>query len=194
MSTLNLRQDPFADVEQLVRTVFGAQPERPQGWTPASEVFRDGDDALVQVELPCLDVDKDVTVEIERGHLVVRGERHPQGDAANQRATVRERRYGSFRRVFRLPDHVGPEHLSATYDAGILTVRVAGAYSPPAPHKVAISTGAPSSIDASSTPSTGATTTPGAGGSAQASGAGPAIPGDVATGPVGSAEMAGASA
>lgn len=151
MSTLNLWQDPFADVEQLVRTVFGAQPDRPQGWTPASEVFRDGDDALVQVELPGLDVAKDVTVEIERGHLVVRGERRPQGDGANQRATVGERRYGSFRRVFRLPDHVGPEHLSATYDAGILTVRVSGAYSPPAPHKVTISTGAPVGIDASST-------------------------------------------
>jgi HSP20 family molecular chaperone IbpA len=159
MSTLNLWQDPFADVEQLVRTVFGAQPDRPQGWTPASEVFRDGDDALVQIELPGLDVAKDVTVEIERGHLVVRGERRPAGDGVNQRATVRERRYGSFRRVFRLPDHVGPEHLGATYDAGILTVRVSGAYAPPAPHKVTISTGAPVSIDASSTASTGNATT-----------------------------------
>ncbi len=150
MSTLNLWQDPFADVEQLVRTVFGAQPERPQGWTPASEVFRDGDDALVQVELPGLHADKDVTVEIERGHLIVRGERLPQGDSATQRATVRERRYGSFRRVFRLPDHVGPEHLSASYDAGILTVRVRDAYAPPAPHKVSISVGSAVAVDAGS--------------------------------------------
>ncbi len=147
MTTLNLWQDPFADVEQLVRTVFGSQPDRPQGWTPASEVFRDGDDALVQVEVPGLDPTRDVTVEIERGHLVIRGERRQQSQTSTRRATVGERRYGSFRRVFRLPDHVGPEALTATYDAGILTVRVAGAYAPPAPVKVAISTGGPAPVD-----------------------------------------------
>lgn len=157
MSTLNLWQDPFADVEQLVRTVFGTPPDRPQGWTPASEVFRDGDDAVVQVELPGLDAGRDVTVEIERGHLVIRGERRQQTETKHQRAAVRERRYGSFRRVFRLPDHVGSEALSATYEAGVLTVRVAGAYAPPAPVKVAISTAAPVTIDTGTTgPSAGA--------------------------------------
>lgn len=152
MSSLNLWQDPFADVEQLVRTVFGTQPERPQGWSPASEVFRDGGDAVVQVELPGLDINRDVVVEIERGHLVVRGERHQVVDTTTQRATVRERRYGSFRRVFRLPDHVGPEQLSATYDTGILTVRVAGAYSPPKPVQVTIGVGSPASSTLASAP------------------------------------------
>jgi HSP20 family protein len=160
MSTLNLWQDPFADVEQLVRTVFGSQPERPQGWTPASEVFREADDAVVQVELPGLDINRDVVVEIEKGHLVIRGERRQQADTNTQRATVRERRYGSFRRVFRLPEHVGPEHLTASYDAGILTVRVVGAYAPPKPVQVTIGVGTSAessspSIDATSTPSTG---------------------------------------
>ncbi len=154
MTTLNLWQDPFADVEQLVRTVFGNQPDRPQGWTPASEVFRDGDDAVVAVELPGLDPTRDVTVEVEKGHLVIRGERRQQNDAQIQRGSVRERRYGSFRRVFRLPDHVGPESLAASYDAGVLTVRVVGAYSPPQPVQVSIgvsATAAPT-IDATSMP------------------------------------------
>ncbi len=142
-----LWHDPLADVEQLVRTVFGTEPERPAGWTPASEVYRDGDDAVVQVELPGIDPGADASVEIERGHLVVRGERKRPADAPA--SSVRERRYGPFRRIFRLPDHVGPESLSATYEAGVLTVRVAGAYSPPEPVRIQVSAGAPR-IDAAS--------------------------------------------
>lgn len=35
---------------------------------------------------------------------------------------------GSFRRAFTLPAHVTPEAVSATYEAGVLHVRLAGAY------------------------------------------------------------------
>jgi HSP20 family protein len=167
MSTLNLWQDPFADVEQLVRTVFGTPPERPQGWTPASEVFRDGDDAVVRVELPGLDPATDVSVEIERGHLVIRGERHEQGERPPGRASVREMRYGAFRRVFRLPDHVTPEHLKASYDAGLLTVRVGGAYTPPRPVQVTIGVGTPA-VDATSVDATSLDATSSAGETATA--------------------------
>jgi HSP20 family protein len=153
MSTLNLWQDPFADVEQLVRTVFGTSPDRPQGWAPASEVFRDGDDAVVRVELPGIDPAKDATVEIERGHLVIRGERRQETDSSQGRSGIREMRYGTFRRVFRLPEHVKPEDLNASYEAGMLTVRVSGAYSPPQPITVSIGVGgsAQPAVDASST-------------------------------------------
>ena len=42
--------------------------------------------------------------------------------------TLREIRYGSFRRSFQLPGHVTGDAITASYDAGVLTVRVAGAY------------------------------------------------------------------
>jgi len=52
---------------------------------------------------------------------------------------VRELRYGSFRRDFSLPEHVAAEDITATYDAGILEVRVGNATKPvETPHKVAI--------------------------------------------------------
>jgi HSP20 family molecular chaperone IbpA len=46
--------------------------------------------------------------------------------------TLREIRYGSFRRSFQLPAHVTSEAIAASYDAGVLTVRVAGALKDPA--------------------------------------------------------------
>jgi HSP20 family molecular chaperone IbpA len=35
------------------------------GFSPAAEVVKDGDDAVVRVELPGVDVEKDVNVEVE---------------------------------------------------------------------------------------------------------------------------------
>jgi HSP20 family protein len=118
-----------------------AYPARQFGFTPAAEIARDGDDALVKVELPGVDVAKDVTVEVDRGRLVVRGERRDERTEEQSGRTLREVRYGSFRRSFRLPEGVTAEAVSASYDAGVLSVRVAGAYAGTAAHRVEITTG-----------------------------------------------------
>jgi HSP20 family protein len=130
MSTLSLwaRRDPFAEFDALVRRF--AEPIEParRDFVPAAEATRDGDDAVVRLELPGLDVEKDVTVEIDGGRLVVRGERRDERSEDRDGRTLREVRYGSFRRSFGLPAHVTSESVTASYDAGVLTVRVAGAY------------------------------------------------------------------
>jgi HSP20 family protein len=131
MSTVSLwtRRDPFAEFDAIVRRAFGpATVARTSGFTPAAEIDRDGDDAVVRLELPGLDIAKDVVVEIERGHLVVRGERRDERAEEKDGRTLREVRYGSFRRSFALPSHVTSEAITADYDAGILTIRVTGAY------------------------------------------------------------------
>ena len=52
--------------------------------------------------------------------------------------TLSEVRYGSFRRSFKLPAHVTSEAITASYDAGVLTVRVAGVYAGTEPQRIAI--------------------------------------------------------
>jgi len=42
--------------------------------------------------------------------------------------SYREVRYGAFRRAFALPAHITAQAVSASYDAGVLSIRVAGAY------------------------------------------------------------------
>jgi HSP20 family molecular chaperone IbpA len=130
MSTLSLwtRRDPFAEFDALIRSAFGPVSTRPSGFTPAAEVTRDGADAVVRVELPGVDVSNDVTVEVEGGNLVVRGERRDEHSEQRDGRSLREVRYGAFRRSFALPKHVSPEAVTASYDAGVLSVRVAGAY------------------------------------------------------------------
>jgi HSP20 family protein len=134
MSNLLLwsERSPLAEFDELVRRTFGspvsAWPSVPSGFRPASEVARDGDDAVIRVELPGVDVEKDVTVEVSKDQLVVRGERRDDRSEQRGRMNLREVRYGQFRRSFTLPAHVKADAVSASYDAGVLTVRVAGAY------------------------------------------------------------------
>ncbi|HEY2674951.1 MAG TPA: Hsp20/alpha crystallin family protein [Rugosimonospora sp.] len=144
MSTLSLwaRRDPFAEFDALVRNAFGPvatwPARRPTGFTPAAEVSRDGEDAVVRVELPGLDVTNDVTVEVDRGRLVVRGERRDERTQEQDGRSLREVRYGSFQRSFDLPAHVSADAVSASYDAGVLSVRVAGAYAGTGARRIAI--------------------------------------------------------
>lgn len=132
---------PAFNAEPLIRDFFG--PAAADDWfkparaafNPAAEIVKDGDDAVVRVELPGVDVAKDVTVEVEDGRLVVHGERRDVFTAEDEKAgtgrTHSEVRYGSFRRSFALPEHVTGDDVSASYDAGVLTVRVAGAHRKP---------------------------------------------------------------
>ena len=131
MSNLALWTRPGWDVDRWVRDFFGpavASDWFNAGFTPAAEVRKDGDDAVVRVELPGVDVDKDVNVEVENGQLVIHGERRDEHTEEKDGRTLRELRYGSFRRAFTLPTHVTSDAISASYDAGVLTVRVKGAY------------------------------------------------------------------
>lgn len=149
MSTLSVwtKADPFAEFDALVRRAFGPAAA-PAGFTPAAEIVRDGDDAVVRLELPGVDVAKDVTVEIERGRLVVRGERRDERADERDGRTLREVRYGSFRRSFALPAHVTADAISASYDAGILAVRVAGVYAGTAAKRIEVTAAPAAPVEA----------------------------------------------
>ena len=153
-NTLSRRpRDPFfAEFDTLVRSAFG--PSASAGlarsrsgstsFSPAAEVHRDGDDAVIRVELPGVSTD-DVTVEVKGRHLVIRGSRRYQREERSEQSGRRfsEFRYGSFTRSFRLAPNVTAEAVSASYDAGVLTVRVTGAYADADGHRIEIRTGTP---------------------------------------------------
>jgi HSP20 family molecular chaperone IbpA len=144
MSSLALWSRPAWDTDRWLREFFGpaaaADWNTPatSGFKPAAEIVKDGDDAIVRVELPGVDVDEDVNVEVDRGRLVIHGEHRDQRSEEKEGRTLREIRYGSFRRSFQLPGHVTGDAITATYDTGVLTVRVAGAYADNQAQRIAI--------------------------------------------------------
>jgi HSP20 family protein len=132
MSKVTLWARPTWEIDRWVKEgVFN-------GFTPAAEIVKDGEDAVVRLELPGVDVAKDVNVEVDGGQLVIHGQRRDERAEENEGRTLREVRYGSFRRSFKLPAHVTSDAISASYDAGVLTVRVTGAHTGAEAHRIAI--------------------------------------------------------
>lgn len=149
-NTVYVRRDPFAEFDALVRRSFGSDvaARRADAFAPAAEARRDGDDAVIRLDLPGVDVAKDVTVEVKANQLVISGERRDEHTEESGHRALREFRYGTFRRAFRLAPTVTGEDVTASYDNGVLTVRVAGAYAQPQGHRVAIETGTTVQVEA----------------------------------------------
>ena len=99
------RRDPFAEFDSLVRSAFSPNGTSRLDFTPAVETVRDGDDVVVRLELPGIDVSNDVSVEVTNGRLVVKGERRDERreeSGENPTRRISEIRYGSFERSFGL--------------------------------------------------------------------------------------------
>lgn len=91
---------------------------------PPSEVTVDEKAFVVRTDLPGIDATKDVTVEIEEGDLVIRGER-------KQKTETKEKGYhrsdvytGYFERRFLLPKGYREDKVVAKYADGVLEVSV----------------------------------------------------------------------
>ena len=140
MSNVALWSRPTWTVDQMMRDFFGpaSSNEITSGFNPAAEVIKDGDDAVVRLEIAGVDVEKDVKVELDAGRLVISGERRDEHAENSGGRTLREVRYGSFQRSFTVPAHVNADAISASYDAGVLTVRVKRAYAGSTAQRIAI--------------------------------------------------------
>lgn len=124
--------DLLSDFNRRMEQMMGQEPDEENGtssfgrWRPPTDIYREGDELVLEVEVPGLDR-SDLGVSFENGRLIVSGERRPREDPAGDRNYYRsERLHGTFRRSFVLSDHVDPEGINAAYEDGILTLRVPG--------------------------------------------------------------------
>lgn len=104
------------------RTEFG-----PEGggvaWTPPADLYETDEEVVVCVELPGVPRDA-IEVRVADNTLILEGQR-PMEKGPREEAYHRvERSYGPFIRRFSLPAAVNVEKVAATYDRGVLTVRL----------------------------------------------------------------------
>mgnify|MGYP003627945531 CR=1 FL=1 len=84
----------------------------------------DGDGKFVlKAELPGLAED-DVEVEVDGDVLTISGHKSETSEDRENDYCRRERRFGSFRRSFKLPEGVVGDKAKASFDKGVLTVTV----------------------------------------------------------------------
>ncbi|MFW2380903.1 MAG: Hsp20/alpha crystallin family protein [Acidimicrobiales bacterium] len=84
------------------------------------------DDAGITVkgEIPGIDPEKDLEITVAGGRLSIAAERRETEERTEDGRYHSEFHYGSYRRSFQLPAGAETDKISATYDDGILTIRV----------------------------------------------------------------------
>lgn len=111
--------DPFTDLESLLDQL--TSPVEPTG-APAADVVDRGDAFEVRIDLPGFAID-DIEVQVtDDSRLQVDAERST--DAVDGEFVTRERRQETVSRTLTLPADVDPGATEASYDDGVLTVRL----------------------------------------------------------------------
>ncbi len=90
-------------------------------WTPRADIFETENELALEFDLPGIQ-QKDLEIVVEKGALVLKGERKAPANMEQYRRV--ERNYGSFTRVFTLPEVVDAEKISANLSNGVLTLRL----------------------------------------------------------------------
>ena len=114
-----MRTDPFRDFDRLTETALGTRA-RP-ALMPMTAYREDGA-FVVHLDLPGATADS-IDLTVEQNVLTVHAERKPPvGDNAER--AIDERSYGVFSRQLFLGDTLDTDRLTASYDAGVLTLQI----------------------------------------------------------------------
>jgi HSP20 family protein len=122
------RQDRMNQMNRLFRESYtpeGAEDAlTTTSFAPAVDVYEDEHNITLKIEVPGID-EKDIDVRIENNTLTVHGERKFEKEEKEENFRRVERHYGSFTRSFTLPSSVDPDQVNASYDKGVLKIKLA---------------------------------------------------------------------
>jgi HSP20 family protein len=93
------------------------------GWAPSTDVFEKNGEIVVKAELPGV-AKEDIDISVDRGGLVIKGERKAEDEVKDEDYYRMERFSGSFYRRFPLPEGVDEDSITADYHDGVLEVHV----------------------------------------------------------------------
>lgn len=114
------------DMNRLFNTFFatpGDGSTQGRHWVPAMDLLEESEHFVLRADLPGLDED-DVKVEVEGDVLTLSGERKVEHREEQEGYYRIERSTGAFRRTLHLPEGVEPEGIDASFDRGVLEVRI----------------------------------------------------------------------
>jgi HSP20 family protein len=143
-----MRTDPFRELDRFAQQFFGTG--QPGTWSrPAAmpvDAYRTKDALVVALDLPGV-APEAIDIDVERNVLTVRAERRPLPLEGEAQAHMTERPLGVFSRQLFLGDALDTDHVDASYDNGVLVLRIPVAEEAK-PRKVAISAGDRKAINA----------------------------------------------
>ncbi len=141
------------EMNRLFGTVFDTPANGPstmRRWMPAMDLVETDDHFVLRADLPGLS-EEDVNIEVEERVLTVSGERKAEHEVSKEGYHRVERAFGSFSRSLTLPEGVDAEAVTASFDKGVLEVRIPKPEQRK-PRKISIGVGnAPKTIETDST-------------------------------------------
>jgi HSP20 family protein len=114
-----MRTDPFRELDRLAQQVLGTAA-RPAAMP--MDAWREDQEFVVAFDLPGVDLDS-VDLDVERNVLTVKAER-PDPTGKDTELIAAERPRGVFSRQLILGDTLDADNVKASYDAGVLTLRI----------------------------------------------------------------------
>jgi HSP20 family protein len=122
---------PFAETEDFptglrlfqdsINRLLSQDGVKTRPWAPAVDILETENELVLKADVPGVDL-KDIDIQLENGNLTVKGERKFEKEATNKGFHRMERSYGSFVRIFTVPETVEAENVKAAYEAGVLTI------------------------------------------------------------------------
>ena len=113
---LLMRPEPFTEFDRLVTNLLTRGEGGAQRWTPPMDLTETEDSFVLRADLPGMS-DEDTT-------LTVSGERRAEHDERGRGWYRVERSFGRFSRSLTLPEGVDHEGIRASFDKGVLEVRI----------------------------------------------------------------------
>jgi HSP20 family protein len=135
VETMLMRTDPFRDLDRLTQQLWGTEGTLARPSVMPMDAWRDGDTFHVEFDLPGVSLDA-IDLDVERNVVTVKAER-PARESSGE-ALAAERPRGVFSRQLVLGDNLDTEHITATYDAGVLSLDIPVAETAK-PRKIAVS-------------------------------------------------------
>ncbi|WP_228281743.1 Hsp20/alpha crystallin family protein [Rubrobacter marinus] len=116
-----------SEMDRLFGGTFGRLPQAAETteWAPAIDVTAENGGMVIRAELPGVKRE-DVDVSVHNGVLAISGEHKEETEQKTAGYLVRERRYGSFRRSMTLPEGVDADEIKASFEDGVLEVKIPG--------------------------------------------------------------------
>jgi HSP20 family protein len=117
------------EMNRLFGTFFDPQVDAGNGggvvrrWIPAMDLVEEDDHFVLRADLPGVSADE-VKVELEDNVLTISGQRRSEHEDRKEGYHRIERMSGSFSRSLTLPDGVDPDSIQASFEKGVLEVRV----------------------------------------------------------------------
>jgi HSP20 family protein len=94
-----------------------------QSWSPAVDVVETPEAIVLHAELPGMKKEE-IEIQLSGETLSIRGERECAPCANGENFHRIERRYGRFARTFQIETPIDAANVEASYDDGVLTVRL----------------------------------------------------------------------